>query len=127
MRLLMVLLTLPQVSAAPAEGSWRYGIDNDGGPLAAPPNSGPTTPSARAPPGASSSTCTMGLNAKTFGATGDGVTDDTAALQKAIDAAQELGRRLLVPAGQCGWFSPHVSICAMQSRNAMQSVAEIPA
>eukprot|EP01043_Picozoa_sp_COSAG02_P030166 COSAG02_NODE_1914_length_10403_cov_50.773777_3_plen_504_part_00 len=42
----------------------------------------------------------MGLNARSFGAVGDGATDDTAALQAAIDEAQNSRRRLLVPAGR---------------------------
>ena len=42
----------------------------------------------------------MGLNARSFGAMGDGATDDTAALQAAIDEAQNSRRRLLVPAGR---------------------------
>jgi hypothetical protein len=41
-----------------------------------------------------------GLNARDFGAAGDGVADDAPALQKAIDAALEQGRTLLVPAGK---------------------------
>jgi hypothetical protein len=41
----------------------------------------------------------MGLNAKDFGAVGDGQADDAPALQKAIDAATGQGRALLLPAG----------------------------
>ena len=41
-----------------------------------------------------------GLNARDFGAVGDGVADDAPALQKAIDAALEQGRTLHVPAGK---------------------------
>ena len=41
----------------------------------------------------------LGLNAKEFGAAGDGRTDDTFALQKAITASQKAGRALLIPAG----------------------------
>lgn len=39
------------------------------------------------------------LNVKSYGATGDGITDDTAALQAAIDASVISGRALLFPAG----------------------------
>ena len=41
----------------------------------------------------------LGLNAKDFGAVGNGQTDDTGALQRAIDASQMAGRALLIPAG----------------------------
>ena len=41
----------------------------------------------------------MGINAKDFGAQGDGTTDDAPALQKAIDAATATGVPWLVPAG----------------------------
>src|SRR6476620_6488376 len=39
------------------------------------------------------------LNARRFGCTGNGVTDDTVALQAAIDAAVALSRPLYLPAG----------------------------
>lgn len=40
-----------------------------------------------------------GINAKDYGAVGDGTTDDAPALQRGIDAALEQGRTLLLPAG----------------------------
>ncbi len=42
----------------------------------------------------------MGLNARSFGAVGDGIHDDSVALQAAIDEAQNSRRRLLLPAGK---------------------------
>ena len=39
------------------------------------------------------------LNAKDFGAVGDGKADDAAALQRAIDVAQTLGEALYIPGG----------------------------
>jgi len=41
----------------------------------------------------------LGLSVRDFGAVGDGVTDDAAALQRAIDASQDQKRSLLFPAG----------------------------
>ena len=41
----------------------------------------------------------LGLSVKDYGAVGDGVTDDAAAIQRAIDASVNSGRTLLVPAG----------------------------
>ena len=40
------------------------------------------------------------LDVKTFGARGDGVADDTAAIQKALDEAGKAGGRVLIPAGR---------------------------
>ena len=48
----------------------------------------------------------MALNAKDFGAVGDGQRDDTAALQAAISAAQKQNRALAVPAGNYSISSP---------------------
>lgn len=39
------------------------------------------------------------INVKRFGATGDGTTDDTTALQNALDYASNTGKRLYAPAG----------------------------
>ena len=48
----------------------------------------------------------LGLNARDFGARGDGTSDDTAALQAAIDAALEQKRSLMVPAGNYSVSEP---------------------
>ena len=42
----------------------------------------------------------MELNARAFGAAGDGLTDDTAALQQAVDAAAQSGVALFLPRGR---------------------------
>ena len=41
-----------------------------------------------------------GLDARSFGAVGDGLADDGPALQLAINESQRLGRALLLPAGR---------------------------
>lgn len=53
------------------------------------------------------------LNAKDFGAIGDGVTDDTAALQSAVDHAHETGETLYLPVGRyvCGELFLRPGIC----------------
>ena len=56
-----------------------------------------TAPIRKSPP---PSALVQGLSAKAFGATGDGRTDDTMALQAAIDASQLQGRALQIPAGR---------------------------
>jgi hypothetical protein len=66
-------------------------------PAVATPGRRPDTSPLHAPPHADEA---MGLLATDFGAVGDNLTDDSAALQAAVDAAQGLGRRLFVPAGR---------------------------
>jgi len=51
------------------------------------------------------------LNAKDFGAVGDGKADDTAALQRAVDAAQLQGKALYVPGGSYALSRPLLVHC----------------
>lgn len=64
------------------------------------PSSSSSSAAAASPPAPSAPSSVLGLDARSFGAVGDGVTDDAAALQSAIDAAQRSARALLLPAGQ---------------------------
>ena len=52
------------------------------------------------------------LNAKDFGAVGDGKADDTAALQRAVDAAQLQGKALYVPGGSYALSRPLLVHCS---------------
>eukprot|EP01045_Picozoa_sp_COSAG04_P011548 COSAG04_NODE_745_length_10645_cov_3.473639_7_plen_740_part_00 len=52
------------------------------------------------------------LNAKDFGAVGDGQADDTAALQRAVDAAQTQGKALYVPGGSYALSRPLLVHCS---------------
>src|SRR3954468_14673432 len=49
------------------------------------------------------------ISVKDFGARGDDVTDDTAALQAGISAAQSAGRPLFIPAGRYSYRGLTVS------------------
>ncbi len=55
------------------------------------------------------------LNARDFGALGDGQTDETTALQRALDAAAKSGETVYLPAGvyPCSTLrlAPHVGLC----------------
>ncbi len=53
--------------------------------------------------------CSLGMNVRAFGAQGDDVTDDTAAIQQAIDAAAVAGEAVWFPPGQyrCGMLQLH--------------------
>eukprot|EP01051_Picozoa_sp_SAG22_P003141 SAG22_NODE_150_length_17426_cov_8.082588_6_plen_644_part_00 len=90
---------LPEmITAAAAHGrfrdknSWKHAMDWRGSRHTA------RAPPPPPPPGR--------LNAKDFGAVGDGRADDTAALQRAIDAAQTEGKALFVPGGSYGLSGP---------------------
>lgn len=60
---------------------------------------GPAGPAGPEGPEGPAGTSAGVVNALDFGATGDGETDDTAALQAAIDEAQKTGALLMIPAG----------------------------
>ena len=62
--------------------------------------SGPPGPTGPTGPPDSSIEETLHANVKTFGAVGDGVTDDTAAIQAAMNSLSESGGVVFFPAGQ---------------------------
>lgn len=96
----------PTGTAGPAGDDGPAGPEGPAGAVGATGPVGPQgpegPPGAQGPPGtgAEGSATLLNIKAAEFGAVGDGVTDDTAAVQAAIDAAIEQGRRgIFVPVG----------------------------
>lgn len=60
----------------------------------------------------------MPVNVKDYGATGDGETDDTEAIQAAVTAAAESGRSVYLPAGS------YVSTAAIRAKGALHLIGD---
>ena len=69
------------------------------------------------------------LNAKNFGATGDGKTKDTKAIQKALDTASQTGEALYIPEGEylCGELHIGSNTELVMSRNTVLVASDDPA